>query len=128
MVTIMHGHQTELRDRADNLNTAFERVQQQVDGLKHNIADFAATQNETMNDFRTELEGARALAAAFTDSLSSLSTGGIAALLDSFWLLAQGFGIIAVVILVDWLAGKTAARIVAACCLCLLTADFFVGF
>ena len=56
-----------------------------------------------MADFRTELEGARALAAAFTESLAGLTTGGIASLLDPCWYVVQGLGLVAVVLFVDWL-------------------------
>jgi len=70
-----------------------------------------------MADFRTELEGARALAAAFTESLAGLTMGGIAGLLDSCWYVVQGLGLVVVVLFVDWLAGKTAARVVAVCSL-----------
>jgi len=117
MITNVHTQHVDLQSRVDGLGTTFDQVHSQMEGLKSNIADFASTHNETMADFRTELEGARALAAAFTESLAGLTMGGIAGLLDSCWYVVQGLGLVVVVLFVDWLAGKTAARVVAVCSL-----------
>jgi len=117
MITNVHTQHVDLQSRVDGLGTTFDQVHSQMEGLKSNIAEFASTHNETMADFRTELEGARALAAAFTESLAGLTTGGIAGLLDSCWYVVRGSGLVAVVLFVDWLAGKTAARVVAVCSL-----------
>lgn len=114
----MHGHQTALRDRAESLTAAFNDVQEQVQGLKAGITEFANAQNETIIGFKVEMEAARALAMAFSDSISSLNVVGISAILDSFWTLSQGVGVVVVVICVNWLAGKAAARIVATTCEC----------
>jgi len=112
----MHNHQTALRDRAEGLTTAFNDVQEQVRGLQAGIAEFATTQNETMSGFKMEMEAAKALATAFGKSISSLNIIGISTILDSFWALSQGVGLVVVVAFVNWLAGKTAARIVAITC------------
>ena len=117
MITNVHTQHVDLQSRVDGLGTTFDQVHSQMEGLKSNIADFASTHNETMADFRTELEGARALAAAFTESPAGLTMGGIAGLLDSCWYVVQGLGLVVVVLFVDWLAGKTAARVVAVCSL-----------
>jgi len=116
VMSLMHNDQSALRHRAEELSAAFNDVHEQVHSLKSGITDFATTHNATMSGFKVEMEAARALAAAFTDSISSLNVVGIATMLDSFWLITQGFGVVAVVIFVNWLAGKTAARIVAATC------------
>jgi len=112
----MHHHQTALGDRAEGLTTAFNAVHEQVQGLQAGIAEFATTQNETMNGFKEEMEAARALTTAFSDSISKLNIIGISTILDSFWTLTQGVGFVFVVVVVNWLAGKTAARIVATTC------------
>ena len=117
MITNVHTQHFDLQTRVDGLGATFNQVHDQMEGLKTNIADFASTHNETMADFRTELEGARALAAAFTESLAGLTTGGIASMLESCWYVVQGLGLVVVVLFVDWLAGKTAARVVAVCSL-----------
>jgi hypothetical protein len=116
LISSMHTHHSDLSNRADSLTTAFEAVQSQVSSLQTDLALFASSQNTTMIDFRTELEGARAIAVAFSESLSSLSVGGVAALLDSAWMAAQGVGVVLLVIAVEWIAGKLAARIVACVC------------
>jgi len=117
MITNVNSQHVDLQTRVDGLGATFNQVHDQMECLKTNIADFASTHNETMADFRTELEGARALAAAYTESLAGLTTGGLSGLLDSCWYVVQGLGLIAVVLFVDWLAGKTAARVVALCSL-----------
>lgn len=110
----MHNYQTTLTSTTTDLTLAFADVHNQISSLKSGMHELATTQNETMNGFHAQLEGAQAMAAAFSDSLSNISTGGIASVLDHFWLLMQGLAIVALVIFVDWLAGKIAARIVAA--------------
>jgi len=115
-MSAMHLHQTALGDRAERLTIAFTAVQEQVQGLQAGIAEFATTQNETMNGFKVEMEAARALTTAFHDSISKLNTIGISTILDSFWTLTQGVGVVFVVVIVNWLAGKTAARVVAITC------------
>jgi len=117
----MHGHQTALRDRADGLTAAFNNVQEQVQGLQAGITEFASIQNKTMGGFMVEMETAKALAVAFGDSISNLNVVGLSTILDSFWTLTQGLSVILVVVLVNWLAGTTAAKIVATTCkyLCL---------
>jgi len=112
----MHLHQTALRNRAEGLTTAFNAVQEQVQGLQAGIAEFATTQNETMNGFKGEMEAARALTTAFSDSISKLNIVGISTILEYLWTLIQGVGVVFVVVIVNWLAGKTAARIVAITC------------
>jgi hypothetical protein len=119
LISSMHTQHSDLSDRADSLTTAFEAVQSQVSSLQTDLAIFAFSQNNTMNDFRSDLEGARAIAAAFSESLSSLSVSSVAAILESAWMTAQGVGIMLLVVAVHWIAGKVAARVVAAVCGCL---------
>lgn len=117
-MSLMHDHQTALRDRAESLTVAFGEVQAQVLELKSGMLEFANTQNDTMSSFKVEMETARALATAFGESVSSLNIVRVFSILDSFWFVLQGLGLFAVMVVVNWLAGKTAARVVAVTCGC----------
>lgn len=123
LMLAMHTHQTMLTSTTTDLTLAFADVHNQISSLKSGMHELATAQNETMNGFHAQLEGAQAMAAAFSDSLSNVGTGGIATILDHFWLLTQGSAIVAIVLFIDWLVGKTGARIVAVVSLVMFAAN-----